>query len=245
MSESPEPDDIPYRRNDHMHELIRSVSRRPPSDAPYLAESTARYILQKSNENKTGNERDIEEALAALPLRITRLLYDLAILSQGGYLDDLDKNWNYLDIDENRDYLEEIPDHLIYVTRYSHARNTASNRDDFYFNLGFNVGLGLSAVTGTISEDIRASKFLAGFTTAYSTDHFQRSRRSSNNSEINSEIDPDRKQLLERYGVEPTKYIDEHINFLNFGWSNIEEREILSPKEATQEFLEERASVLV
>lgn len=211
-------------------ELLRSVSERPPSDAPYLAESTARYILNQSSQNETANERDIENALSALPLRLTRLLYDIAILSRGDYLDNLDENWKYLD---------EVPDVLSYASRYSHGRETASNRDDFHFNLGFDVGLGLSALTGTISEDSRASEFLAGFTTAYSTDHFQRAHK-TNNRESDDEIEAERKQLLEQYGIEPTTYLDQLIQYHNLAWSDIKGREPLTPKEATQEYLEQR-----
>jgi|GEM_PF-6063324 len=216
-------------------ELLRSVSARPPSDAPYLAESTARYILNSSSGelNKAANERDIEKALSKIPLRITRLLYDIAILSRGQYLDSLDENWCYL---------EQVPDFLSYATRYSHGRETASNRKSTYFNIGFDVGLGFSSLTGTISEDPRGSKFLAGFTTAFSTDHFQVSHSQSNGDTEKSsyEIDPERRDLLEEYGVEPTKYIDRLIQTHNQAWSSLGEREPLSTKEATQEFLEER-----
>ena len=216
-------------------ELLRSVSSRPPSDAPYLAESTARYILNSSSGelNKAAKERDIENALTKIPLRITRLLYDLAILSRGQYLDSLDQNWRYL---------EQVPDFLSYATRHSHGRETASNRKSVYFNIGFDVGLGFSSLTGTISEDPRGSEFLAGFTTAFSTDHFQVSHPQSdkNTGDYSYEIEPERRDLLEEYGVEPTEYIDRLIQTHNQAWSSLGERNPLSTKEATQEFLEER-----
>jgi len=212
-------------------ELLRSVSERPPSDAPYLAESTARYILHQPKQNKTKNERNIQDALYALPLRITRLLYDLAILSRGGYLDNLDENWTYLG---------GVPDFLSYVSRYSHGRETTSNRKDLHFNLGFDMGLGLSALTGTISEDKRASEFLAGFTTAYSTDNFQQIHTSNNSAKENNKINPERKQVLEQYGIEPTNYLEKLIEYHNVAWSDVRNRDPLPIKEATQEYVEER-----
>ncbi|MEZ3162323.1 hypothetical protein ABNG03_10185 [Halorubrum sp. RMP-47] len=230
MTDNPEIADT--KALDDRKELIRSVSERPPSDGPYLAESTARYILFQSNENDTANESDIEDVLSDLPLRLTRFLYDLAILSQGGYLDNLDTNW---------DKLNDVPYALSLVSRKSHGRETVSNRNNSHFTLGFDIGLGLSTLTGTISEDKRASEFLAGFTTAYSTDHYQRTH-DTNDREYSDEIDTERKQLLEQYGIEPTEYIDRLIQTYNLGWSNIVDRDPLTAKEATQEYLEERIS---
>jgi len=220
------PNDVPMNDTE---ELLRSVSKRPTSDAPYLAESTTRSILERSS--KGPKEEDINEVMSDIPLRITRLLYDIAILSRGGYLDNFDENWNRL---------QQVPDYLSYTTRYSHGRETASNRDDFCFNLGFDIGLGLSALTGTISEDNRASKFLAGLTTAFSTDHFQRTHQTKSTGSSERDINSERQRLLEKYGVEPTEYIDQLIRVENQGWSQIEGREPLPPKAATQEFLEKR-----
>lgn len=229
MTEKPELSD--RRSRNDTKELLRSVSERPPSDAPYLAESTARYILKSHSEdwNEAAKERDVEEVLSSVPLRITRLLYDFAILSKGNYLDDLDENWSRL---------EQVPNLLSYATRYSHGRETASNHGDFYFNLGFDVGLGLSSLTGTVSEDSRASKFSAGFTTAFSTNHFQVAQDKTGPVTTNHETDPERRDLLEKYGVEPTEYINRLIQVYNQGWSELLEREPLATKEATQEFLE-------
>ena len=212
--------------------LLRSISERPPSDAPYLSASTARYIVESSQSNikEKPKERKVEDVFSDLPLRITRLLYDIAILSRGDYIDDLDKNW---------ESMEQMPDFVSYTTRHSHGRETTSGRGNFQFNLGFDIGLGLSALTGTLSEDSRASEFLAGFTTAYSTDDFQRPHTPDKGT-MNNEMDQEREQLLTQYGVEPTRYIDQLIQNYNIGWRKAQGKEPLPTKQATQEYLEEQ-----
>ncbi|MDL0139120.1 hypothetical protein PNP85_06340 [Halobacterium salinarum] len=222
--------DIPFQRTP---QLIEYVSGRPPSDSPYLSKSTAEYILNRAAKSgiEKGNERDIEDVLQDLPLRVTRLISDIAILSNGGYLDDLDQNW---------DLLRSIPGRPENLNlRKALRRQTVSSGETHYFDLGVDVGLALSALTGAQSEDSRGKEFLAGFRTAYSTDVDQKEHTEPSNNTNDFEIDPERKQILEGNGVEPTKYIARLIQDYNQGRHVTKGEGSISTEEATREYLEE------
>lgn len=154
-----DPDVIDWR--DAIHTLD---SERPSSDSLYLNKSDIDDILGESDSYDEFDQDDADEILADIETRLMRLLYDIALLSYGGYLDDIDKIW---------DHLEESPDHMNLALRKAIERDTQTSNNDFCFDLGFNTGLAFSEITGTTNEDDRGERFLEGFTQAYSAELFR------------------------------------------------------------------------
>jgi hypothetical protein len=102
-------------------------------------------------------EKKAEEVVSDIPLRLKRLLYDIALLYRTGYLDDLDNNWKHLtsihDINNKvRDFYCDIPE---------------TDDQSAEFDTGFSTGLAFSTLTGDIYDDDRGSEFLLGLLTAY------------------------------------------------------------------------------
>jgi len=209
------PKDYDSLHDDWTMGALKSLEERPPSDGLYLAKSTGEYILRDKDEKKS-KEDNIEEVASALPKRLTRLLYDIALLDSGGYLNNLDQNW---------ERLEQVPRHLKYKAPYLHERNPATTNTSFYYDLGISVGLGMSALTGTLSEDTRGSEFFSGFTKAYSTDHVEEEYGTSGYTitwppEAVSEIE----EVCEQYGAEASVTIHRYICRLTSNDKSLEQR---------------------
>jgi len=83
---------------DNKQELINSGASRPSSETNYLPESNIRYLLK--GETGSYTEKHLQEKVGKqaekLSIRIQRLIYDITALEYGGYLDDIDQNWDYL-----------------------------------------------------------------------------------------------------------------------------------------------------
>jgi hypothetical protein len=220
-------------------ELRNSGVERPPSDSPYLNKSTISEILGDNSGDEVFNDEEIEEKLANIEKRLTRLLYDIAILSSGGYIDDIDQNW------EN---LENTPDHMNIALRNAHQRDIATNEGDFHFDLGFNTGLALSTLTGTQSEDERGSKFLSGLRKAYSTDQMEKSTREMAKEKFEQErsdknlINPQRsaqEKILSNKDIAVTEYLRYIIRDYKIGLEKVDGQPSLSLPEATKRFVED------
>jgi|AntDeeMinimDraft_6_1070357.scaffolds.fasta_scaffold01193_2 hypothetical protein len=217
-------------------DISYSISMRPPSDSTYFSESTIEYILDQNRVNESKNERDIEEVLSDVPLRITRLLYDLVILWKGGYLNDIDKNWRYLD---------DIPDGIARTLSEVYQNGDKLNNNDFDFDFGLSIGLGLSAMTGRTSEDTRSSNFLAGLMKAYSAELSRNMGGGSISEEVSEKFRQDSSDqfylthtsTLKRYGIEPTEKIEKYILSMMQNES-VSGKKQSSSKEITQELVE-------
>lgn len=217
--------------NHYMEEFFESLSERPPSDAPYFANSTVQHLLHSSRTtNKNTKEEKAKNVLLDIPIRIRRLLCDVAVLSEEQYLEDLDQNW---------EHLRQVPRWSSFATRRLHRRDEEDRRENFQFNLGFDIGVCLSALTGTLSEDSRASVFLAGFTTAFSTDQSQLSHN-QNDTTYDEGIEEKYEKEFKKYGVKPTQYINSLVKQHNVAWRPAMQKEQVSHREAIQDYLEER-----
>lgn len=211
--------------------LIESAADRPPSSSPYLSGTVVKYILDSSSKERKSKEREAEEAAEDLSLRFYRLLYDLAILSAGGYLDDINDNWDCLD--EDKFFRESF--------RNCYTNDITCKQEDPYFNWGFDFGLALSSMTGTTSESIRASQFVSGLVTAYSVDRlntiddpspdmsFYQDKKLNNAKNVEREI-------FDQYGVEYTEFMRTAILVKEFGTRTQDSPHI--PESAIENFFE-------
>ena len=219
-----------------------SEIERPPSDSPYLNDSTIDQILDGNSTKEALDDQEVEETLANIEKRLTRLLYDIAILSNGGYIEDIDQNW---------EYLEKTPDHMNLALRNGYHRDLATNEGGFHFDLGFNTGLALSALTGTLSEDERASKFLSGLERAYAIDEIEKQPHEMleddsppGHGQKKSLKDEKIENTLAEYGIESTRYIKRIIKRTKVAMDNLDGQPSLSYSEATKGLIEDKEFLL-
>jgi hypothetical protein len=232
---------------DAIHELDLE---RPSSDSPYLNETDIKDILSGSDGYNGFDRDDADEALADIKKRWNRLLVDIALLSHGGYLDDIDKIWNYL---------KPSPDHMGFALRYAIERGAYADHDDFCFNLGFNTGLAFSELTGTASEDDRGARFLDGFTEAYKTNWFRgpsevveeidRPQERVNDLEVPPEVaanTPDdsiqnasitQDDVFKRHNISSSEYLRQVISYYQKGINDLMSESELSLAKVTEIFL--------
>ena len=237
---SPEPEENFEHELDELYtsyydSLLHSISMRPPSDSRFLSESVGEYIINKPSQDRSKKESTIEDSLSDLPLRISRLLYDIMLLWEGDYLNDIDTNWSYL---------SSTPEKLTDASkRFYYNDDKKINQQNFAFEFGYNIGLGFSALTGKVSEDDRSSSFLAGFSKAYSSGPLHRA---------NQEIDHDinyfstddsnffaSEIVLDRYGILMTENINKRIVELAMIEEEVHD-EKLTPEKATRKYINEK-----
>ncbi|WP_124197689.1 hypothetical protein [Natrarchaeobius chitinivorans] len=226
-------DDVDFAFLDDVDELIRESATRPPTTDNYLSESRMRYLLhgETGSYSDSALEEKVNERANELSVRIRRLLYDITALEHDDRLSDIDDNWNYLpDVSK--------PEH--WSMRNLHGRDTKSDLDNSEFQLGFSIGLALSTLTGTVFDNRRAQDFLSGFTLAYHTDDHYKEKGPSQTETNEYEIADGRAEVLERYDIKPTPYLDEVIHITNIGLSEMNGDPPLRPREATERYVENR-----
>jgi hypothetical protein len=179
--------------------------------------------------------------LEDLTARIYRLLYDIAILSYGGYMD-ADTNWT--SADGNCNHLNE---RYFFRTSFRSCfdNNIKIKHDNSSFNWGFDIGLALTSLTGPIAENIESSKFLSGLMTAYTADHVQSDPGYGLyhlvggdqhwENEYNSE-----KEVFKKYGVAHTNYMRRKILGIGINHTGTDKNFTDPiPKDVITEFFEE------
>ncbi|WP_157231295.1 hypothetical protein [Halostagnicola larsenii] len=132
-------------------ELIGLAKNRPSSDSKYLSKASTEYILSgESGSYEEGNlENRISNRVSDIPIRIQRLINDLAILSVGGYLDDTSRQWDrILDI---KGYAAELS-----------AQKTVSTADHPAARFGYDLGFGVKKLICGEKDDQRGIEFLWG-----------------------------------------------------------------------------------
>jgi len=240
--------------------IYRFGPKRPDTDSLHLNKTDIDNIFGNSDTYDEFDQEDVDEAIANIEKRLMRLLYDIAVLSSGDHLDDIDKIW---------DYLEDSPSHMNLALRNAISRDTTANDSDYCFDLGFNTGLAFSEITGTVGEDKRGSRFLEGFEDAYSTG------MSKNHHELIEDLSPTKemiknveeppeevantpsdltrinssesdqittqKEVLAKNNICPTNYIQREITYYKTALNNIQSMPDLSLGEATERFLEDTA----
>lgn len=216
----------------HLRELRNNIVERPPSDSPYLSGSPARYIISRDNSHSADSEEKIDEALKNIPDRLERLLLDIAILQYGGYLDN--KN-------ENRQLLFSFDSTPSVVTRAIHNKYPANDRNSLSFDLGFDIGLALSALIGNHSDSSQASEFYAGLSAAFIDPHQpeqtvnkEHSRTSTPSQESGVEVDG---ECLEQYGIQLTDYLSAKV--YRYSVQQDLDDEYLNSRKVTEKFLDD------
>ena len=211
----------------HLRKLLEPVESRPPSDSLYLSGTPAKYILRRNSGHLSHQENKIEQTVSDIPIRIERLLYDIAILKHGEYLDNKDKHWKLL---------SSLCGTPSAVTRATYGKYPVNNRDSLGFNLGFDIGLALSALTGHQSESKHASEFFAGLCAAYVAPKQPYVGSSGQKESIqNNNVEP-QEDLLRQYGIQPTNYLSGVIYRYSTGQNHIDD-ENLTSKNVTEAFL--------
>lgn len=222
-----------YTRFDDQEVLINDAAARPSSDSNYLSESSMKYLLtgETGSYNERHLQKKIEGQIRQLSVRIRRLVYDVAALDYGGYLDDVDEVCDYLPRLSKLDHLS------IRTVQGRDARTDVSNSE---LQLGFSIGLAFSTITGTLSESEQAEEFLNGFALAYETDgHYSEQESNSEVENLNISHSNERKRVLEENNIKHNNYIDRLVQIHNVGWASIKNEEKKPPEEAAREFVEE------
>lgn len=226
-----------------------SGEERDSAESPYLNETDINDILDQGEGQTPLDQDDVERALAGIEKRLTRLMLDISILSYGGYLDDIDNVWKYLDkIDEIDGELEENTKYMNLALRKSTGRDVNNTDSSYSFDLGFNTGIALSELTGTAKEDDRGLRFLHGFLEAYSTEHFQTASRTGQ-IETNdmSRLDPlhpdplpSQDKVFKRNNIAPTDYLRGLTCEYKILSDKIDSLPDLSLVEATERYVQEK-----
>ncbi len=220
---------------DDKQELIDSAASRPSSETNYLPESNIRYLL--NGETGSYNEKHLREKVneraEKLSVRIQRLIYDIAALEYGGYLNDVNQNW---------DYLPDLSKRAQWSIRNLHGRDADTDVSETELQLGFSIGLALSAITGTVFESDRGEDFLAGLVLAYETDEHYKAKNDNLEDQSSrasgNKIDEEIAKVLSEYRIEPSPYLNRLIELDNHARASLEDdRELLAPEEAAKEFV--------
>lgn len=207
--------------------LIQAATSRSTSESRYISRNLMKSLL----EEQEGDRRNLEDRLDDLPIRLYRLIYDVAALDAGGNLNNIDQNW---------ERMLDLPDYMHWSVRKLHGRETYSSFDTPEFDLGFDVGLTLSTLTGLTDEDYRGLEFLTGFIEAYSTSRYEKGLIRPSTEPVHRKINQERAEVLERYGIKPTYYIDRVIEIFLQGKRATESNSFPSDeKEGTQKYIEE------
>lgn len=202
-----------------VNRLIDEVSKRPSSDGKYLSEYESRYLLQNDpgSDNPGSKEKDISEKIDCISIRLKRLIEDITILEYSNALNDLDRNW---------EMLQEIDKQERKAIRYLHRRDTKRNKQDSAFQLGFDIGIILSSLTGRPPVDNRGDDFLSGLLYAYETKKEPEEFEVSNNlpelQEALLGIEQDRDEILEKYNIRPTNFTSKMIYNAAHGMAVVE-----------------------
>lgn len=221
---------------DDTQELIDSAASRPSSETNYLPESNIRYLLR--GETGSYNEKQLQEKVGEraerISVRVQRLIYDITALDYGGHLDDINQNWGYL---------PDLPKHAHWSIRNLQGRDADTDVSNSELQLGFSLGLALSALTGTVTESERASDFLDGILLAYDTDEHHKSKKEDSDTDSREtprlEINSQRADVLREAEIKPTPFLDRLIEVHNQGWASLEgEAETLPPSKAAEKFVE-------
>lgn len=241
--------------------IYNSGIERPSSDSPYLNQSDIEAIFDNSGSSDEFDKDAVDEAIVGIRKRLMRLLYDIAVLSYGGHLDDIDKMWSYL---------EDSPSYMNLALRNTIERDTTTEDQEYYFDLGFNTGLAFSEITGTYNEDERGSKFLDGFIDAYSTETFRDpyrlnespshkikftdeietppekvANRTDDLAQMN-QLDTDQvttsNEVFIRHNISPTEYLHREVSYHKVALDSDESMPDLSIGKATERFLEKATS---
>ena len=216
-------DDTELPLQKHLRKLLEPIEDRPPSDSLYLSGTPAGYILRRNTGHLNQQEKRIEQTVNDIPLRIERLLYDIAVLKHGEYLNNKNKNW---------ELLSSLSGTSSAVMRTTHGKYPVNNRDGLGFDLGFDIGLALSTLTGHQSENRYASEFFAGLCAAYIAPEQPHIGSSRQRESRQNYVEP-QEELLRRYGIQPTNYLSgviytysatqNHINDENLTSENVTE----------------------
>lgn len=196
-----------------LDDILYSIENRPSSSSLYLSGRTARAMAESNSgekkesmefgESRSDVDKKAKEVISNIPRRIKRLLYDIAILSRSGYLDTIDI-WTYMKNLEN-----------ITFTDIYHGSNK-NKEDDAEVNIGYDIGLAFSTLTGDVHNDKRGKNFLFGFMKAYFTEHSIDQSPSQNKFDNNPSIEVELMQLLkdifEKYEIKASKLLIFHAH---------------------------------
>lgn len=193
--------------------ILSSIENRPPSSSLYLSGRTARAMTESNSgeekeslefgESRSDVDKKAKEVISNIPRRLKRLLYDIAILSKSGYLDAIDI-WTYM---KN---LENIDDSFTDI-----YHNTNKNKDnDAEVNIGYDIGLAFSMLTGDVHDNKKGRKFLFGFMNAYFTEHSidQSESQNNNNAAIKVDVPELFENIFEEYKIKTSRLLIFHAH---------------------------------